>query len=188
MPALMRAFLWAPFVLEIQYHWGASMRVNAIMVSVGKIRETLLAVCAVAVFFAVPPASAQEVPQLNLQRTKLSAGMYVIDAQVALTPEQREIGLMMRKEMPQQEGMIFIFEQPGQQCFWMKNTLLPLTAAFVADDGTIVNMADMKPQTTDSHCSAQPVRYVLEMNKGWFAKKGIKAGSKLGGPLFEASR
>ena len=131
---------------------------------------------------------AQEAPQMNLQRTRLSAGMYVIDAQVALTPDERQIGLMQRKDMPQHEGMIFIFEQAAQQCFWMKNTLLPLTAAFVADDGTIVNLADMKPQTTDSHCSTQPVRYVLEMNKGWFAKKGIKAGSKLGGPLFQAQR
>ena len=131
---------------------------------------------------------AQEAPQMNLQRTRLSAGMHVIDAQVALTPDERQIGLMQRKDMPQHEGMIFIFEQAAQQCFWMKNTLLPLTAAFVADDGTIVNLADMKPQTTDSHCSTQPVRYVLEMNKGWFAKKGIKAGSKLGGPLFQAQR
>ena len=131
---------------------------------------------------------AQDGPQLNLQRVKLSAGMNVIDAQLALTPEQRQIGLMLRKDMPQHEGMLFIFEQPSQQCFWMKNTLLPLTAAFVADDGTIINLADMKPQTTDSHCSTQPVRYVLEMNKGWFAKKGIKAGSKLGGPPFESKR
>lgn len=131
---------------------------------------------------------AQDNPQMNLQRVKLSAGMHLIDAQVALTPEQRQIGLMFRKEMPQHEGMIFVFEQPTQQCFWMKNTLLPLTAAFVADDGTIVNLADMKPQTTDAHCSTQPVRYVLEMNKGWFAKKGIKAGTRLGGPIFEARR
>ena len=121
---------------------------------------------------------------MNLQRVKLSAGMYQIDAQVALTPEQRQIGLMFRKDMPQYEGMIFVFEQPMQQCFWMKNTLLPLTAAFVADDGTIVNLADMKPQTTDAHCSEKPVRYVLEMNKGWFEKKGIKAGTKLGGQPF----
>lgn len=133
-------------------------------------------------------AWAQDAPQMDLQRVKLSAGMHLIDAQVAFTPEQRQTGLMFRKEMPQQEGMIFVFEQATQQCFWMKNTLLPLTAAFVADDGTIVNLADMKPQTTDAHCSAQPVRYVLEMNKGWFAKKGIKAGSKLGGPMFEAKR
>lgn len=153
-----------------------------------KICQSLIPALAAAVLLVPTHASAQEVPQMNLQRTRLSAGMYVIDAQVALTPEQREIGLMMRKGMAQHEGMIFVFEQAGQQCFWMKNTLLPLTAAFVADDGTIVNMADMKPQTTDSHCSARPVRYVLEMNKGWFAKKGIKAGSKLGGPLFEAKR
>ena len=113
--------------------------------------------------------------------------MHQIDTQVALSPEQRQIGLMWRKEMPQHEGMLFVFEQPTQQCFWMKNTLLPLTAAFVADDGTIVNLVDMKPQTTDPHCSTKPVRYVLEMNKGWFAKKGIKAGFKLGGKPFKAN-
>lgn len=133
---------------------------------------------------AALPAQAQDAPQTDLQRIKVTAGMHQIDAQVALTPEQRQIGLMFRKEMPQHEGMLFVFEQPAGQCFWMKNTLLPLTAAFVADDGTIVNLADMKPQTTNSHCSAQPVRYVLEMNQGWFAKRGIKAGSKLGGQPF----
>ena len=93
----------------------------------------------------VIPAAAQE-PQTNLPRVKLSAGMHLIDAQVAHTPGQREIGLMFRKEMPQHEGMLFVFEQPSEQCFWMKNTLLPLTAAFIADDGTLVNLADMKPQ------------------------------------------
>lgn len=128
---------------------------------------------------------AQDAPQMDLQRIKLSAGMHLIDTQVAASPAQRATGLMFRKDMPASEGMLFVFEQPAQQCFWMKNTLLPLTAAFVADDGTIVNLADMKPQTTDSHCSAQPVRYVLEMNQGWFAKKGIKAGFKLGGKPFQ---
>ena len=77
-------------------------------------------------------AWAQDAPQLNLQRTSITAGMHLIDAQVAQTPEQRQAGLMQRKEMPQREGMIFVFDEPGQQCFWMKNTLLPLTAAFVA--------------------------------------------------------
>ena len=66
----------------------------------------------------------------------------------------------------------------------MKNTLLPLTAAFIADDGTIVNLEDMKPQTLESHCSRKPVRFVLEMNQGWFTKKGLKAGSKLAGSPF----
>lgn len=129
---------------------------------------------------------AQNTPQMDLQRIKLSAGMHLIDTQVAASPEQRATGLMFRKSMPTSEGMLFVFEQASVQCFWMKNTLLPLTAAFVADDGTIVNLVDMKPQSLDSHCSTQPVRYVLEMNQGWFGKKGIKAGSKLSGRPFEA--
>ncbi len=131
-------------------------------------------------------ATAQDAPQMALQRTALQAGMHRIDAQVALTPEQRQIGLMWRKDMPAHEGMLFVFEAPSKQCFWMKNTLLPLTAAFVDDDGTIVNLEDMKPQTLEPHCSAKPVRYVLEMNKGWFVKKGIKAGTKLTGAPFTA--
>lgn len=130
----------------------------------------------------------QPQPQTDLPRTQLSVGLYKIDAQVAQTPRQREIGLMFRKEMPQSEGMIFVFEQPATQCFWMRNTLLPLTAAFVADDGRIVNLVDMQPMTENSHCSEEPVRYVLEMNQGWFAKKNIRKGAKLGGELFAANR
>ncbi len=133
-------------------------------------------------------ARAQEGPQLNLPRVTLSAGMHQIDSQVAFTPEQRQIGLMFRKEMPAHEGMLFVFEQPAMQCFWMKNTLLPLSAAFIADDGSIVNIVDMKPQTLDSHCSLKPVRYVLEMNQGWFAKRKIGAGFKLAGKPFETTR
>jgi len=130
----------------------------------------------------------QQQPQTDLQRTKLSIGLYKIDVQIAQTPLQREIGLMFRKEMPQAEGMIFVFDQPATQCFWMRNTLLPLTAAFVADDGRIVNLVDMQPMTENSHCSEEPVRFVLEMNQGWFAKKNIKKGAKLGGELFAAAK
>jgi uncharacterized protein len=147
--------------------------------------QRLLALLAIPAVLSLGSAAySQDEPQTKLQRTTISAGMHRIDAQVALTPEQRQIGLMWRKAMPVHEGMLFIFEQPTKQCFWMKNTLIPLTAAFVADDGTIVNLEDMKPQTTQPHCSAQPVRFVLEMNKGWFAKKGIKAGTKLAGEAF----
>ncbi len=129
-------------------------------------------------------AWSQEAPQLHLPRVTLSAGMHLINAQVAATAQERAVGLMFRKEMPVNEGMLFAFEQPSEQCFWMKNTLLPLTAAFVSDDGTIVNLADMQPQSLASHCSTKPVRFVLEMNKGWFDKRGLKAGSKLSGPPF----
>ena len=128
-------------------------------------------------------AMAQQ-PQMNLPRARLSAGMHLLDVQLAQTPQERQIGLMFRREMPQHEGMLFVFEQPATQCFWMRNTLIPLTAAFLADDGTIVNLADMKPQSDDSHCSTKPVRFVLEMNQGWFAKRNIASGYKLGGPAF----
>ena len=137
-----------------------------------------------ALLFGHGIAGAQDTPQTQLQRTGLSVGIHQIDAQIAMTPEQREIGLMFRKDMPQHEGMLFIFESPSRLCFWMKNTLLPLTAAFIADDGTVVNLENMKPQTTDSHCSSKPVRFVLEMNQGWFAKRGVKAGSKISGQPF----
>jgi uncharacterized membrane protein (UPF0127 family) len=130
-------------------------------------------------------AFAQEGPQLTLQRIKISAGMHQIDTQLAMTPQERQVGLMNRQNMPTHEGMLFVFDEPTRQCFWMKNTLLPLTAAFVADDGTIVNLEDMKPQTLDAHCSTKAVRYVLEMNQGWFVKRGIKAGSKLSGVPFK---
>ncbi|MEZ5608642.1 MAG: DUF192 domain-containing protein [Burkholderiaceae bacterium] len=130
-------------------------------------------------------ALAQMGPQLNLPRLQLTVGMYRIDVQVASTPLQRQIGLMNRRDMPQTEGMLFVFEQPGEQCFWMKNTLIPLTAAFIADDGRIVNLADMKPLDETSHCSAKPVRYVLEMNQGWFEARHVKAGNKLGGEIFK---
>ena len=133
--------------------------------------------CAFAV--AQPAGEPQHLPTVTLQ-----AGFYNIVTQVARTPEQRQIGLMFRKEMPAHEGMIFVFDEPATQCFWMRNTLIPLSAAFVADDGTIVNIEDMKPMSDASHCSKAPVRYVLEMNQGWFAKRALKAGSKLAGPLF----
>ena len=115
---------------------------------------------------------------------KLNAGMHNIVAMVAQSPNELQTGLMHRKTMATNEGMLFVFPFDSTQCFWMKNTLLPLSAAFVELDGTVVNIADMKPKTETSHCSVKPVRFVLEMNDGWFAKRGIKPGFKLGGKPF----
>ncbi len=126
---------------------------------------------------------AQEAPQ-KLPAIRINAGIYNIEAEVARSFEERATGLMFREAMPVNSGMLFVFEEPDRQCFWMKNTLLPLSVAFVGDDGTIVNIDDMQPQTLDPHCSAKPVRFVLEMNKGWFAKRGIKSGARLTGPPF----
>lgn len=141
-------------------------------------------------WLSASPALAQPVegqPQ-QLPTVALTAGFHRIVAMVADDPSERSHGLMWRREMGANEGMLFVFEQPAQQCFWMRNTLIPLSIAFLRDDGSIVNVAEMKPQTTDSHCSAAPVRYALEMNAGWFSRKGLRAGDRLAGPPFTGSR
>jgi uncharacterized membrane protein (UPF0127 family) len=147
-------------------------------------RQPTLRTTAVAfTLLAAAAAWPQDQPQ-NLAATTLKVGMHSIRAQLALTPQQRQIGLMFRRDMPNHEGMLFVFDQESPQCFWMRNTLIPLSIAFLADDGTVVNLADMKPQSDDSHCSSKPVRFVLEMNQGWFAKRGVKPGTRINGELF----
>ena len=125
---------------------------------------------------AEDPSQAQSLPTVPL-----NAGIHRINVMVARTPDERQTGLMFRQSMGTNEGMLFVFETATRQCFWMKNTLLPLSAAFIDDEGRIVNIADMAPQSLDSHCSDQPVRFVLEMNQGWFAKKGLQKGARIGG-------
>jgi uncharacterized membrane protein (UPF0127 family) len=132
----------------------------------------------------VGSAGAQSEAQPRLDSITLQAGMHNIRAEVARTPLQTQAGMMFRREMGTHEGMLFVFEGLSKRCFWMKNTLLPLSIAFIADDGSIVDLADMQPQSEASHCSSQPVRFALEMNQGWFAKRGIKPGFKLKGAPF----
>jgi len=117
----------------------------------------------------------------DLPTVELNAGMYLIRAEVAADFPSRGRGLMYRKRMASNAGMLFIFDEPGSQCMWMKNTLIPLSVAFLDDRGTIINIEDMAPQTEDSHCASRPARYALEMNRGWFAARGIKPGMRLGG-------
>lgn len=131
----------------------------------------------------VPVTQAQEAPQ-RLPTLTLRAGMHKVTAEVATTPREHAIGLMHRTDMGTHEGMLFIFERPTVQCFWMKNTLIPLSIAFIDDSGTVVNTAEMKPRSLDQHCSSRPVRHALEMNQGWFTKRGIGPGFKLQGQPF----
>ena len=111
----------------------------------------------------------------------LSAGIHLIRAEVAADPHDRAKGLMFRPHLGANQGMVFLFEAPAVQCMWMKNTLIPLSVAFIGDDGRVLNIAEMQPQTETSHCAAKPARYALEMNLGWFAKHGINAGAKITG-------
>lgn len=140
--------------------------------------SALLAAAATALVLL--PAAAFGQAQPVLPRVELTAGIHVIRAEVADQPMSRQMGLMFRDRLGPNEGMLFLFTDKSPQCFWMKNTKVALTIAFLADDGAIVNLADMKPLDETSHCSAQPVRYALEMEQGWFAKRGLKPGIKIG--------
>lgn len=120
-------------------------------------------------------------PQTGLPVASLSAGLHVIQAEVASTDQTRAIGLMFRKSMEANRGMLFIFDARSRHCMWMKNTLIPLSVAFMDEDGKILNIADMTPHDETSHCAAGLARYALEMNRGWFAAKGIKPGARVSG-------
>ncbi|MGE5638937.1 MAG: DUF192 domain-containing protein [Clostridia bacterium] len=134
---------------------------------------------AAATLAAASAAHAQ--PQPPLPTVPLTAGMHIIKAEVAADFGSRMQGLMYRESLGPNAGMLFVFDDPDKQCMWMKNTLIPLSVAFVDPQGVISNIEDMAPQTEQSHCSARPALYALEMSKGWFVQHGIKPGTKLGG-------
>ena len=118
--------------------------------------------------------------------TRLTAGMHVIQAEVAANDPERQQGLMFRQKMGSNAGMVFVFDQAAKQCMWMKNTLLPLSVAFLDEKGAVINVEDMQPQTLASHCSAKPAKYALEMNLGWFKQRNIKPGIAIAGlPLLK---
>jgi len=137
------------------------------------LRTAALLACVLAL-----PAQAQ---QAQLPEVQLTAGVNLIHAELADDFPSRMQGLMYRKSLAPNGGMLFVFDNPDTQCMWMKNTLIPLSVAFLADDGTIVNIADMQPRTEDPHCAASPVRYALEMEQGWFARHGVRSGTRMGG-------
>ena len=118
---------------------------------------------------------------VGLPTIELKTSIYRIQAELADTPKAREVGLMNRASMPTNSGMLFIFEQKAGHCFWMNNTKIPLSIAFIADDGKIVNIEEMQAETTNNHCPRANVRYALEMNKQWFSDRGIVPGSVITG-------
>jgi uncharacterized membrane protein (UPF0127 family) len=125
------------------------------------------------------PGSAQQPQQLPTM--PLNAGIHLIQAEVANTFDTRMTGLMHRKKLGANSGMLFVFPDLAPHCMWMKNTLVPLSVAFIDERGIILNIADMQPLDETSHCAKGPARFALEMNQGWFAAKGIKAGAKISG-------
>ena len=127
--------------------------------------------------------SSLSLAQVNtgLPTIELKAGIYRIHAELADTPKAREVGLMNRTSMPTNSGMLFVFEQKAGHCFWMNNTKIPLSIAFIADDGKIVNIEEMQAETTSNHCPKVAVRYALEMNKQWFSERVLVPGTVVTG-------
>jgi uncharacterized protein len=144
------------------------------------LRQRVLGVimCAAALLAFGGPVRAQTNAMPTIQ---LRAGMHLIQAEVAATDADRQRGLMFREKLGPQQGMVFLFDLRAVHCMWMKNTLIPLSVAFLDDDGVILNIEDMQPQTEKSHCAAKPARFALEMNQGWFKQRGIRAGARIDG-------
>jgi uncharacterized protein len=132
-----------------------------------------------AAMLAAGGSSWAQQPQLPL--LELLAGMHRIEAEVAATSESRQIGMMQRTIMPPQRGMLFVFPEVAKHCMWMRNTLLPLSVAFLDESGRIINVEDMQPKTENNHCATKPARYALEMNLGWFKSRGLGAGFAIAG-------
>ncbi len=130
------------------------------------------------------PVTGQALSQTPLPpqpRIELRAGLHLIQAELVNTAETRARGLMFRERLAPNHGMLFVFDSPATQCMWMRNTFIPLSVAFIDDRGRIVNIEDMKPRTEISHCSQQPVRFALEMERGWFSQRGLGPGATLRG-------
>ena len=117
----------------------------------------------------------------GMRTTQIKVGTHPLKVEIAQTDPEREKGLMHRRSMGANDGMLFIFAEPAYHAMWMKDTLIPLSVAFVDSEGVILNILDMEPQTLDTHMSAGPSIYAIETNKGWFAQKRIKAGDKVSG-------
>ncbi|TEA78150.1 DUF192 domain-containing protein [Allopusillimonas ginsengisoli] len=112
-----------------------------------------------------------------LPTTQLLVGGQSVQAEVAATEQSRSYGLMNRSALPDNHGMLFVFEHPGNVCFWMKDTLIPLSIAFIDEQGKITNIENMQPQSLTSHCPVRPIRYALEMEQGWFSARQIGPGT-----------
>lgn len=139
------------------------------------VRSRIMTAAVIAFALHAPPSLA------GLPLVELGAGMYRIEAEVAASGPARQTGLMNRAAMPMHRGMIFVFPQAARHCMWMKNTLIPLSVAFLDDEGRILNIEQMEPRSEQSHCASAAARYALEMNAGWFAARRIGPGEKIRG-------
>ena len=127
-------------------------------------------------FAVTVTARGAELPEITL-----TIAGHKATAEVASTDAHRSTGLMHRRMLPENRGMLFVFPDVAMHGMWMMNTYVPLSVAFLDREGRIINIEDMQPQTQNTHTATKPAKYALEMNLGWFAKRNIKAGTKVEG-------
>ena len=139
-------------------------------------KRLLFSMLAALMLAAAQPGSAAELPT-----TKLTIGKHTLTAELAVSPAEQQTGLMNRFSLKPDHGMLFPYEHPQPLAFWMRNTYVALSIAFIGADGRIINIDDMLPQTEDTHWSKGPAMYALEMKRGWFAERGIVAGDTVKG-------
>lgn len=139
-------------------------------------KNLLTLICTIV--FVHTTASASE---SNLKRQQFQIDTHQLEAELALTAEERQLGLMFRKSLAENQGMIFQFTHADYYCMWMKNTLIPLSIAFIDEQGKIINIEEMQANSEQTTCAKSKARYALEMNTGWYSQRQIKAGQKVDG-------
>jgi len=126
-------------------------------------------------------ATAQATADAKLPTTTIKVGSHALRVEVVATDAERQKGLMFREKLGRNDGMLFVFDEPAYHSMWMKNTLIPLSVAFVDAKGEILNILDLEPHSLETRMSAGPASYAIETNRGWFAERGLKAGDRVTG-------
>ncbi|HKA43180.1 MAG TPA: DUF192 domain-containing protein [Burkholderiales bacterium] len=146
------------------------------MLRIHTVLSLWLKVAFVAALFAFAASTHAQLPEISL-----TINGHNLTAEVARTETTRMEGLMHRRVLPESRGMLFVFRETAVHAMWMMNTYIPLSVAFLDANGVIINIEDMQPHTQDTHPAAKPAKYALEVNQGWFKKRGIKPGAKVEG-------
>lgn len=139
------------------------------------------ALAAIALAFTLPAAAQDIAAAKPLPVVTVRVAGHALRAEIAATPDERARGLMFREKLGRNDGMLFLFDEPAYHTIWMKNTLIPLSVAFLDGEGRILNIEDMQPRTLEPHVAQGPARFAIETNLGWFAERRIKPGDKVTG-------
>jgi hypothetical protein len=167
-----------PALFDILLRRLAHCRLLICLADMNPTRLTVVIAATLCMLPAWGQSGARELPTRSL-----TAGVHLITAEVAADESAREVGLMYRQALAPNHGMLFVFHPATKVCMWMRNTLIPLSVAFIEADGRIVNIEEMQANTDQTHCAKREVAFALEMARGWFAERSLKPGQTMIGGL-----